>query len=73
MSALLSALKRLRARPASPFDFAGELERLLHPSAPVDWLRLAGPIVLAVVAALATGALLAARRGVVRAEPAGRR
>jgi len=72
-SALLSALKRLRARPAAPFDFVGELGRLLHPSAPADWLRLAGPIALAVVAALATGALLAARRGVVRAKPDGRR
>jgi PAT family beta-lactamase induction signal transducer AmpG len=72
-SALLSALKKLRAQPAASFDFAGELRRLLDPITSADWLRLAGPVVIAVVAALATGALLAARRGIVRSEPAGSR
>jgi PAT family beta-lactamase induction signal transducer AmpG len=63
-SALLAALRRMRARPESPFDFAAEIARLLSPAAASDWLRLAGPIVIGLVAALAAAALLAARRTV---------
>ena len=71
-SALLAALKQLRAHPGSPLDFAGELARLLSPATAAGWLRLAGPAVLGVVVALAAGALLAARRGIAAGENAGR-
>jgi MFS transporter, PAT family, beta-lactamase induction signal transducer AmpG len=63
-SALLAALKQMRAHPGSPFGFREELAGLLAPSNAAGWLRLAGPAVLGIVVALAAGALLAARRGI---------
>lgn len=63
ISALLAALKALRAHPGGSLGFFSELARLFAPATVSDWLRLAGPIVLGGVAALAAGALLGARRG----------
>ena len=65
-SALLAALKGLRARPGEALAFGAELSRLLTPATASGWLRLSGPIVLAVVSMLAAAALIAARRGIAR-------
>ncbi|MGE5279013.1 MAG: AmpG family muropeptide MFS transporter [Acidobacteriota bacterium] len=69
-SALLAALKALRARPGSSLGFFSELARLLSPLTASDWIRLAGPVVLGGVTALAAAALLSARRGIARARRA---
>ncbi len=63
-SALLAALKALRARPGSSLGFFSELARLLSPMTASDWIRLAGPLVLGGVTALAAAAVLSARRGI---------
>ncbi len=65
-SALLAALKGLRARPGEALAFGAELSRLLTPATASGWLRLSGPIVLAIVSMLAAAALIAARRGIAR-------
>ena len=63
-SALLAAMKALRAHPGSGFGFGSELLRLLAPARAADWLRLAGPAVISLVLGLATAAFMAARRGI---------
>ncbi len=63
-SALLAALKAMRAHPGEGFPFGKELARLLSPVSSADWLRLVGPAAAGVVVALATWALIAARRTV---------
>jgi PAT family beta-lactamase induction signal transducer AmpG len=63
-SALLAAMKALRAHPASKFAFDSELLRLLEPARSADWLRLAGPVAVGLVAGLAGAAFTAARRGI---------
>ena len=63
-SALLAAMKALRAHPGSGFGFGSELLRLLEPARAADWLRLAGPAVISLVLGLATAAFMAARRGI---------
>ena len=68
-SALLAALKALRARPGSSLGFFSELARLLSPLTTSDWLRLAGPVVLGGVTALAAAAFLGAQRGIASSSP----
>jgi MFS transporter, PAT family, beta-lactamase induction signal transducer AmpG len=64
VSALLAAMKGLRANPASRFAFDSELFRLLAPSHAAEWLRLAGPVAVGLVAGFAAAAFTAARRGI---------
>jgi PAT family beta-lactamase induction signal transducer AmpG len=71
-SALLAALKAMRARPGSSLGFFSELARLLSPGTASDWVRLAGPVVLGSVTALAAAALLGARRGIASSSPIAR-
>ncbi|MEP7131886.1 MAG: MFS transporter [Acidobacteriota bacterium] len=70
LSALLAALKQMRAHPGARFPFAGELAKILSPQTTSDWLRLIGPLAVGLVVALGAAALVAARRGL--ADHAGR-
>jgi PAT family beta-lactamase induction signal transducer AmpG len=63
-SALLAAMKAARARHLTVVPFGQELSRLFSPERAGDWLRLAGPVIVGLVAGLAAAAFLAARRGV---------
>jgi PAT family beta-lactamase induction signal transducer AmpG len=65
-SALLAALKAVRGKPGASLDVAGALWRLFSPSAPSDWIRLAGLAVIGLLCAGATAAFLAARHGVAQ-------
>jgi PAT family beta-lactamase induction signal transducer AmpG len=71
ISALLAALKALRAKPGTPLDFAGEIARLFSPASPSGWLRVAGVVVAGLLCGSAVAAFVAARHG-VRATAAGR-
>jgi MFS transporter, PAT family, beta-lactamase induction signal transducer AmpG len=66
VSALLAALKALRARPQAGFSFGSEVARLGLPITASDWLRLVAPTAVGLVVGLATAALIAARRGIER-------
>jgi PAT family beta-lactamase induction signal transducer AmpG len=61
-SAMLIALKAMRGSAAG-FDLAAAFVRMAHPVRPVDWVDLAGPPVVGVVAGLAVAAYVVARRG----------
>ncbi len=67
-SALLSSLKAARGKPGAPLDLQAALLRLLAPTTPSDWLRLAAFAVVGLVAAGASAAFLAARFGIGSAE-----
>ncbi|HLN93854.1 MAG TPA: MFS transporter [Thermoanaerobaculia bacterium] len=71
ISALLAALKAVRAKPGTPLDFAGEIARLFSPASPSGWLRVAGVVVAGLLCGSAVAAFVAARHG-VRATAAGR-
>ncbi len=60
-SALLSALKALRAAEPAAFDFAAPLLALLRPEDAGGWVRLAGVAVTGVVSGLLVAAVAAAR------------
>jgi len=63
-SALLAALKAARGRPGASLDLTGALGRLLAPSTPSDWVRIAGLAVIGLLCGGAAAAFLAARHGV---------
>lgn len=63
-SALLAALKAVRANPGSPLDFAGEVARLSSPASASGWLRVVGVIVAGLICGGAVAAFVAARHGV---------
>jgi PAT family beta-lactamase induction signal transducer AmpG len=65
-SALLAALKALRGKPGDSPDLSGAIVRLFTPSAPADWIRIAGLAVIGLVCAGASAAFLAARHGLRR-------
>ncbi len=67
-SALLTSLRAARGKPGAPLDLQAALLRLLAPTAPSDWLRLAAFAVVGLVTAGASAAYLAARFGI---QPAG--
>ncbi|HEX5133869.1 MAG TPA: MFS transporter [Thermoanaerobaculia bacterium] len=71
ISALLAALKAVRAKPETPLDFAGEIARLFSPASPSGWLRVVGVVVAGLLCGSAVAAFVAARHG-VRATAAGR-
>jgi PAT family beta-lactamase induction signal transducer AmpG len=61
LSALLAAVKAMRASPDRVFDLAPQIERLLAPATLVDWLEPLGIVVLGVFCGLASAALTVAR------------
>lgn len=63
-SALLAALKAVRAHPGTSLDFAGEVGKLFSPAATSGWIRLAGVVVAGLLCGAAVGAFVAARHGV---------
>jgi PAT family beta-lactamase induction signal transducer AmpG len=67
VSAALSALKS--ARGGKPFDLLTPLASALHPSTPAQLLDLLGAAAFGVVLAMGVAAYLAARRGLVTAQP----
>jgi PAT family beta-lactamase induction signal transducer AmpG len=62
-TALLGALKRLRAEPAAGFDLASAVLRTIAPLDMAGWLTLAGITIFAAVIGLMTAAVAMARRG----------
>jgi MFS transporter, PAT family, beta-lactamase induction signal transducer AmpG len=70
ISALLAALKAVRAKPGTSLDFAGEIAKLFSPASPSGWLRVAGVVVAGLLCGSAVAAFVAARHG-VRAAAAG--
>ncbi len=63
-SALLAALKAVRANPGSALDFPGELARLFSPESPSAWVRIAGVVVAGLLCGGAVAAFVLARHGV---------
>ena len=63
-TALLMALRGMRAEVPVAFNFNARVVELLSPVEATDWLRLAGPIVFGLVCGVAVAALTAARRQV---------
>jgi PAT family beta-lactamase induction signal transducer AmpG len=69
VTALLGALKAMRAapgHPAQPFDLAPPLRALASPGGAGAWLTLAGIVVFGLVCGLFTAAVAAARHGAGR-------
>ena len=58
---LMSALKKMRAKPPLPFDPLRELMLMFHPIQPGDWITLAGLIIFGVMIGLFAAAVRAAR------------
>ncbi|HTR02207.1 MAG TPA: MFS transporter, partial [Thermoanaerobaculia bacterium] len=63
VSALLSALKAARGAAGASLDVAGAAAKILAPAHPSEWVRLAGLVVVGLVAGLAAGAFVVARHG----------
>jgi MFS transporter, PAT family, beta-lactamase induction signal transducer AmpG len=63
-SALLAALRAVRAHPGSSLDFAGELARVFSPASASGWLRVAGVLVAGIFCGGAVAAFVASRHGV---------
>lgn len=63
MTALLAALKAMRATPDAGFDLAGALGAVVSPASITDWVQLAGIVAFALIGGLFVAAATAARRG----------
>lgn len=70
-SAILKAKAFSDVGPEVASSIRRHLGARLAPSAPGDWVDLAGPVVFAILIAGSTAALLATRRGVARTRKAG--
>ncbi|HTY40648.1 MAG TPA: MFS transporter [Thermoanaerobaculia bacterium] len=68
--ALLSALKSARGRPGAALDVAGAAAKILAPAQTSDWVRLAGFVVVGLVAGVAASAFVVARHGLRDEAPA---
>jgi MFS transporter, PAT family, beta-lactamase induction signal transducer AmpG len=59
---LMSALKKMRAKPPLPFNPVRELELIFHPSQAGDWVTLIGLIIFGIIIGLFAAAVYAAKR-----------
>ena len=71
ISAILAALKAMRAAPGSAFDLPSALARVFAPSSVSDAIRLGGLSVVGLVCGGLAAAFLAARHGIRRSASAG--
>jgi hypothetical protein len=61
--ALMSALKKMRATPPSPFDPLSEFIAIFQPGAAGGWILFTGILIFAVIVGLFTAAIFAAKSG----------